>query len=71
MEKVSLKYLVSLLEKNYNKKIKKKYKPLQFGDVKKTFSNTSKIKKYVGKLKVTRFEDGIKNFCTWYKKYYL
>ena len=43
-KKVSLKYLVSLLEKNYNKKIKKKYKPLQFGDVKKTFRIHPKLK---------------------------
>ena len=42
------------------------YKPLQKGDVKKTFSDTKKLKKYIGKFKVTNFDLGIKKFCEWY-----
>ena len=65
-KQIKLNILVKLLEKNFNKKIKIKYKPLQRGDVKKTFSDTKKLKKYIGKLTTTKFDLGIKKFCEWY-----
>lgn len=69
-KKIHLRYLVKLLEKNFDSKIKVKYLPLQKGDVKNTFSDTKKLKKYLGKINHTKFSDGIKNFCDWYKNYY-
>ena len=65
-KQIKLNILIKLLEKNFNKKIKIKYKPLQRGDVKKTFSDTKKLKKYIGKLTTTKFDLGIKKFCKWY-----
>ena len=65
-KQIKLNVLIKLLEKNFNKKIKIKYKPLQMGDVKKTFSDTSKLKKYIGKISMTKFDKGIKKFCEWY-----
>ena len=44
-KRIQLKYLIKLLEKNFNSKIKVKYLPLQKGDVIDTFSNTKKLKK--------------------------
>lgn len=69
-KKIHINYLVKLLEKNFNSKIRVKYLKLQKGDVKNTFSDTKKLKKYLGKINHTKFSDGIKNFCDWYKDYY-
>ena len=69
-KKIHISYLVKLLEKNFNSKIRIKYLKLQKGDVKNTFSDTKKLKKYLGKINHTKFSDGIKNFCDWYKDYY-
>ena len=69
-KKINLNYLVDLLKKNYNKKIKIKYLPLQKGDVKNTFSDTKKLKKYIKNFKRTPFKKGIKEFCNWYIDFY-
>ena len=66
-KQIQLNLLIRLLSKNFNKQININYKPLQMGDVKKTYSNTKKLKKYIGNFKNTNFENGIKNFCKWYK----
>ena len=42
---------------------------LQAGDIKKTFADNSKIKKFY-KKKPTQVTKGIQNFVEWYKKYY-
>jgi UDP-glucuronate 4-epimerase len=65
-KQIKLNTLIKLLEKNYKKKIKIKYKPLQKGDVKNTFSDTKKLKKYIGNISMTKFSKGIKKFCKWY-----
>tara|TARA_B100000965_G_scaffold327051_1_gene289723 strand:+ start:886 stop:1857 length:972 start_codon:yes stop_codon:yes gene_type:complete len=69
-KRIHLRYLVKLLEENFNSSIKIKYLPLQKGDVKNTFSDSRKLKKYIGKINHTKFSEGIRKFCDWYKDYY-
>jgi len=69
-ETVELKYLITTIEKNLKKKAKIKLKPIQPGDVEKTFANISKAKKMLGFNPKTKIEEGVKNFIEWYKDYY-
>ena len=66
---IKLTKYIEILEKVLNKKAKKKYMKLQAGDIKKTFADNSKIKKFY-KKKPTQVTKGIQNFVEWYKKYY-
>lgn len=67
---VELKYLIRTIEKNLNKKAKIKLKPIQPGDVEKTFADISKAKKMLGFDPKTKIEKGVENFIDWYKEYY-
>ena len=67
---VSLLKYISEIEKQTNKVSKKKYWPLQPGDVKKTFANSNKIYNYIGYKPKTSIQEGIKKFIEWYKSYY-
>jgi len=58
------------IEKNLNKTSKIKNLPLQIGDIIKTHSSISKIKKYTGYKPKTDIETGIGKFIEWYKDYY-
>ena len=50
--------------------IKKKYLPMQKGDVHSTLSDTSLLKKITGYNPKTDYRVGIKKFIDWYLKYY-
>jgi len=65
-----LKFFLNLIEKSLKKRSKIKNLPLQLGDVKKTHSNISKLKKYTSYKPTTNLEKGIIKFIDWYKKYY-
>jgi len=67
---VDLMYLVSVVEKNLNKKAIKNFLPLQKGDVKDTKTNTIKLRKIIGKSPPTSIETGVKKFIDWYKDFY-
>jgi UDP-glucuronate 4-epimerase len=60
---------IEVIEKNLNKKAKKKMMPLPPGDVTCTAADISKLRKF-GWQPTTRIEQGIKNFVDWYKSYY-
>lgn len=63
---VSLKYLIKLIEKKFNKKIKKTYCPLQIGDIIKTEANIkNEQKKFKFRFKVN-IEKGIDVFSKWF-----
>lgn len=68
--KVKITKVVKQIEKNFRLKAKIKYKPLQFGDIPETLANTKNLKKLINFVPKTKIEDGIKNFCNWYKKFY-
>jgi UDP-glucuronate 4-epimerase len=67
---VSLMKYIKLIEKYLGKKAKKKFLKLQRGDVPKTLSDISKIKKDLNYNPKTSVEEGVKNFINWYKKFY-
>ena len=67
---VELPYFIELIEKNLNKKAKIKYLPLQVGDVPDTFADIDDLKNDLGFRPTTSIEEGISNFCEWYKSYY-
>jgi len=69
-KKIELLKYIQLIEKYLNKKAKKKFLPLQKGDVIKTHSDTTSLKKdyhYYPKTEVTY---GVKKFIEWYISYF-
>ena len=69
-KKVSLIEYIKLIEKNLNKKAKKKFLPLQKGDVIKTHSSTKLLRKDYGYVSKTSVTNGVKKFINWYLSYY-
>lgn len=66
---VSLKEMVETIEKVLGKKAILDIQPMQPGDVEKTYADISKAKRMIGYDPQTNFEDGIRKFVEWYKKY--
>ena len=65
----STKYLLSEIEKNFNKKANVKFTPNLKEDILKTKSNLNKVKKLIGYSPKVPLADGIKKFSNWYKKH--
>jgi len=53
-----------------NKKFKKKYLPMQKGDVFKTYSDIKKIQRIIKYQPKINIETGLKKFILWYREYY-
>ena len=69
-KKVYLLDFINTLEKELNKKIKRKYLPMQKGDVHSTLSDSSLLKRITGYNPKTNYKTGIKQFIKWYTNYY-
>ena len=69
-KKVYLLDFINTLEKELNKKIKRKYLPMQKGDVHSTLSDSSLLKRITGYNPKTNYKVGIKKFIKWYTNYY-
>ena len=69
-KKIFLLDFIKQIEYELGKKAIRNYMPLQKGDVKQTLSNTSLLKKITGYNSKTNYKIGIKNFISWYNKYY-
>ena len=67
---VELMYFIELIEKNFNKKAKMEFMPLQVGDVPNTYANIDDLKNNLDFTPKVSIEEGIANFCAWYKEYY-
>lgn len=65
-----LNYFVELIEKNLGQKAKKNLKPMQAGDVPKTFADIKHTKEQLNWQAKTTLEEGIAKFILWYKEYY-
>ena len=65
-----LKDYLKFIEKKLNSKAKVKKLPLQIGDIFKTHSDITKLKKYTKYKPKTNIEVGISKFIEWYKDYY-
>jgi UDP-glucuronate 4-epimerase len=66
-----LMHFIGLLENAFGKIAQKEYMPMQSGDVKATFADTSALEDWVGFKPYTPLEEGVENFVDWYKSYYL
>ncbi len=67
---VKLNVFIQLIEKNLNKKSRKRYLPLQKGDVIKTQSSLKWTKKLLNYSPTIKPAEGIKLFIDWFKSYY-
>ena len=61
---------MSASKKELGIKAKKKFMPIQPGDVPKTSANIEKAKRKLGFMPKVRIEEGIGNFVRWYRGYY-
>ena len=61
---------ISIIEKNLNLKAKKKFLPMQPGDVKKTCADINESKRDLKFNPKTTIEKGIPLFISWYKNYF-
>lgn len=69
-KKTTLKQLVYLLEKNFNKKFKIKTLKKQTGDIENTLANISKARKELNYNPEISYSDGVKEFVDWFKLYH-
>jgi len=65
-----LMHFIETIEECLGKKAKKKYLPMQPGDVIKTFADINNLYDAVGYKPTTSIAIGIKSFVDWYKIYY-
>ena len=61
---------IEVLKDELGVKAIKKMKPMQPGDVKATFADTSKLNKWINYKLNTSFAKGINLFAKWFKDYY-
>jgi len=61
---------ISILENAFSKVAEKEFLPMQDGDVKATYADTSALEAWVGFKPHTPLKDGIGKFADWYKAYY-
>jgi UDP-glucuronate 4-epimerase len=69
-QKVKLLDFVDEIEKVLGKKAIRNYMPMQKGDVMATWADTTLLKDLTNYSSKTAFKTGIKNFVSWYCKYY-
>lgn len=67
---IKLSRFVKIIENSLKLKAKKKFLPIQKGDVKATCADTSKLHKLIGYSPKTSLDYGVKKFIDWYKNYY-
>ena len=69
-KKIYLLNFINTLEKELNKKILRRYMPMQKDDVYSTLSDSSLLKRITGYNPKTNYKEGIKKFINWYLDYY-
>ena len=69
-KKIYLMDFINTLERELNIKAKKKYLPMQKGDVHSTLSDSSLLKRITGYNPKTNYKNGIKRFVSWYLDFY-
>ena len=67
---VNLMEYIKAIENELGIEAKKKFMPLQPGDVVETLSDTSSLEDWIGFKPNTSIESGIKKFVTWYRDFY-
>ena len=66
----SLKNLIEIIEKKFDKNFKKVFLKRNKSDLKKTLASTKKLKKIINFTPKTKLNDGMIKFITWYNNYY-
>ena len=61
---------IGILEGAFGKVAEKEFLPMQAGDVKATYADTSALEAWVGFKPYTPLKDGIAKFADWYQAYY-
>lgn len=61
---------IALVEKEMGGTAEKQYLPLQPGDVLRTSADVGKAEELLGWTPQVPLEQGVKNFCVWFKNYY-
>ena len=69
-KKIFLLNFINVLENELGVKAKKRYLPMQKGDVHSTLSDTNLLKRITGYNPKTKYQTGIKKFVEWYLNYY-
>lgn len=69
-KKIHLMKFIKTLENKIGFQIKKKYMPMQMGDVRQTLSDVSNLRKITGYKSKTDVYKGISNFVDWYNEYF-
>lgn len=67
---IELKDFISAIEKATKKEAICINKPMQMGDVEKTYADISELDKLIGFKPSTSIDQGIQKFVLWYKEYY-
>ena len=67
---VQLLDFIGAIESAIGQKAEKKLLPMQDGDVKATFADTSLLNDWVGFSPATPIQEGVNRFVTWYRDYY-
>jgi len=67
---VNLLDYIAALERAFGKEAKLEMKPMQPGDVKATYADTSALQKAVGFAPSTPLDAGLARFADWFKQYY-
>jgi len=67
---VKLQHFIEAIERALGKKAKKKYLPIQPGDVLKTFADVTSLREEIGYRPNTPVKEGVARFVEWYKKFY-
>ena len=67
---ILLEDFILAIENTVGKKIKKKYLPIQPGDLKQTHADVTSITNDLGYAPRTPLEEGIKKFIKWFREYY-
>ncbi len=61
---------IGMLENAFGKTAQKEFLPMQAGDVKATYADTSALDAWVGFRPNTPLQMGVEKFATWYKSFY-
>ena len=67
---INLMRFIQILEENFGLKAIKNYEPIQPGDVKETYADTTELFNWIGFSPNTSLEKGLKIFAEWYLNYY-
>ena len=61
---------IGAIEDALGMEAKKKFSPMQMGDVPATSADTSELQSWIDFKPNTQVKDGVKSFVNWYREYY-